>query len=77
MKYGLSIFGTTEAFQGIDHDFEEMGGLCNNSGDFISQITAFSLTENYYNPYTDKMFKCYYSSDVVISRFCDFISEVI
>lgn len=60
LSYGKSIFGTTEAFVGIEGDFERIGGLCNTPDDFINKINNFKLT-NIYNSYSKRIFEENYS----------------
>lgn len=50
LMYGKTIFGTTEAFQGYDIDFEKIGGLCNTAQEFIDKINLFRKKDNQFNP---------------------------
>ena len=61
LMYGKTVFGTTEAFQGYDVDFEKVGGLCNTAADFIRRINAFEKPANQFNPYSRRAFVEKYS----------------
>lgn len=42
LSYGKSIFGTDEAFAGIDCDYEKIGALCNTANEFISALNKYN-----------------------------------
>lgn len=57
LMYGKYIFGTKEAFEGYDIDYDKIGCLCNNREDFIEKINNhFKVVTNIYNEYSRKIF---------------------
>ena len=54
MSYGKSIFGTNEAFEGIECDYNRIGGLCNTAEDFIRHL---STPHKLFNTYTLQLFQ--------------------
>lgn len=67
MSYGKTIFGTDECFQGIECDYNKIGGLCNTANEFIGKINDYSGGP--YNEYTKSLFDNYYSNDAVQEKF--------
>lgn len=61
LMFGKTVFGTTEAFQGYDVDFDKVGGLCNTADDFIRRINSFKKPINQFNPYSRRVFVEKYS----------------
>lgn len=62
MSYGKSIIGTSEAFMGIDCNYEKIGGLCNSATEFIEVINSKRFSFN--NEYTKTLFNNEYTNDV-------------
>lgn len=73
LMYGKTIFGTTEAFQGYDVDFERVGGLCNTADEFIYKINSFKKSVDQFNSYSRTTFVEKYS----LETFCKTIREVL
>lgn len=67
MSYGKTIFGTDECFQGIECDYDKIGGLCNTDKEFIEKINNYSGST--YNEYTKALFEECYSNDAVQEKF--------
>ena len=67
MSYGKTIFGTDEGFQGIDCNYEKIGGLCNTDKQFIEKINSFK--GDLINDYVLKLFKENYSNEAVQEKF--------
>ena len=67
MSYGKTIFGTDECFQGIECDYNKIGGLCNTANEFIEKINDYSGGP--YNEYTKSLFDNYYSNEAVQEKF--------
>lgn len=63
LMFGKTIFGTTEAFQGYDIDFDKVGGLCNTAEEFIRKINLFESLPDQFNSYSRDMFVKKYSLD--------------
>ncbi len=63
LSYGKSIFGTSEAFAGIECDFAMVGGLCNSVGEFIEKLRCVKKTDGRYNAYSFDVFHSLYSDD--------------
>ena len=67
MSYGKTIFGTDECFQGIECDYEKIGGLCNTATEFINRINNYR--GGTFNEYTKSLFDSYYSNEAVQEKF--------
>ena len=75
MRYGKNIFGTTEAFEGIDVDYSEVGDLCNTESEFIDKIESRSIEQ--FNEYTYSAFLKSFSTENAFKRFSLFVDEFI
>ncbi len=74
LMYGKYIFGTKEAFEGYDIDFDKVGGLCNTKEEFINNINShFELDNTKYNKYSRNMFQKKYNTERYISEFRNFL----
>lgn len=60
LMYGKTIYGTTEAFEGFDLDYEKIGGLCNSTADFIEKINKKNFLK--FNNFSRQNFKEKYSN---------------
>lgn len=81
LMYGKSIFGTTEAFQGYEVDYEKIGGICNTAEEFILKINNYiKYWENNgkfeENKYSKEMFIKKYSYDSSIEKFKELFDEL-
>ena len=71
LMYGKNIIGTKETFEGYNLDTDKVGGLCNNSKEFIDRINYFihhPVTR--YNPYAREVFLRNNSEESTQSVFC-------
>ncbi len=75
MSYGKSIFGTDEAFAGIDVDYSKIGGLCNTSEDFIKKLNSFN--GDYINEYTRMIFESHFSDEIFVEKLRKCIEETL
>ncbi|MBR6583294.1 MAG: glycosyltransferase family 4 protein [Treponema sp.] len=58
LMYGKTIFGTPEAFEGYDLEYDKVGGLCINATDFINKINNYiSNKDEKMNSYSRNVFK--------------------
>ena len=74
LLYGKYIFATKEAFEGYHVKFDKVGGMCNNSVDFIHQLNDFrnsGLTK--YNNYSREIFLKYYDEKTNSMKFQNFL----
>lgn len=72
LMYGKTIFGTTEAFEGYELEFDEIGGLCNTEEEFIEKINLwYKLPRAKYNAMSRKIFEERYNIDKSIEIFQD------
>ena len=71
MSYGKSIFGTNEAFAGIECDYTKIGGLCNTADEFIECINKSN--KGVFNDYTYRLFKDEYSDIKFLNMLRTFI----
>ncbi|WP_308009577.1 glycosyltransferase [uncultured Fusobacterium sp.] len=81
LMYGKSIFGTTEAFQGYEVDYEKIGGRCNTAEEFILKINDYiKYWENNgkfeKNKYSEEIFIKKYSYDSSIEKFKKLFDEL-
>lgn len=77
LMYGKYIFGTKEAFEGYDIDFNKIGGLCQDREAFINAIKKhFNVCHDKYNNYSRKMFIEKYSTDKYINKFKEFLCNL-
>lgn len=76
LKFGKFIFGTREAFEGIEGDYSRIGSLCNNNDEFIEAINNWKLSnQTNYNKYSFDIFTKYYSDSVVFKKFKQFLKD--
>jgi hypothetical protein B2_15733 len=73
LSYGKSIFGTSEAFEGIYGDYAKIGGVCNTADDFITAINAADKFPA--NPYSMELFSGEYSDKSFIDKLASFLKE--
>lgn len=69
LSYGKSIFGTSEAFAGIEGDLDSIGGLCESANDFIS---ALKSEIKLHNIYSEKYFNNNFSTKVFENKLSNF-----
>lgn len=74
LRYGKTIFGTSEAFMGVEGDYNKIGGLCNTVHEFLEAINHMKYDT--YNNYSMETFKKYYSEDVVYPKFKHFLESI-
>lgn len=63
LMYGKTIFGTQEAFEGFNLNFERVGGLCNTKEEFIKKINE--NIKNKINNYSRETYLKLYSNERV------------
>lgn len=61
LMHGKYIFGTDEAFVGFELDYDEIGGLCNNSEEFITSINKFIEKDKCHNSIARNIYEKKYS----------------
>ena len=70
LMFGKYVFGTDEAFVGYDFDTDKVGGLCNTSKEFISEINTFlDMHDQYFNLYAREQFVDKYSIQAGVRAF--------
>lgn len=72
LSYGKSIFGTSEAFAGIDGDICNIGARCESENDFISALNGKLKP---HNSYSDKYFNDNFSNKVFEEKLSQFIKS--
>lgn len=75
LRYGKRVFGTVEAFEGIEADFKKIGGLCNSVEEYVAGISDMEQTT--FNKYSHEVFMQNYSDNIVRERFSSFINNTI
>lgn len=73
ISYGKSIFGTTEAFIGIECEYGKIGALCNDAREFIDALNAHDGT--LINEYTVRLYDSEYSDSSFRDRLAQFLSH--
>lgn len=76
LKYGKTILGTTEAFQGIDGDYNQIGKLCNTANEFIEGLNQLGKNEVRVNEYSLNLFREKYSNKAVFNVFKKFFFDL-
>lgn len=76
LMYGKTIFGTPAAFVGYNVDYNKVGGLCEDSKDFVEKINNFGWPQRKFNPYSRMMFLRHYETGVLLSDFSRAIINV-
>jgi hypothetical protein len=74
LMYGKTVFGTTEAFEGYDIDFEKIGGVCDSTNEFISRINRFFRSPMKYNSFSRHEFDKKFSHSVALKTFEELLS---
>lgn len=74
LSYGKSIFGTDEAFAGIDCDFSMIGGRCNTQDSFIKALNSHKKLS--FNKYSYEIFIRKYSDEYFIEDLKCFINRM-
>ena len=74
LSYGKTIIGTSEAFMGVEGDYEKIGGLCNTADEFIDTINR--MKHNTFNKYSMEVFNKFYSEEVVYPKFKEFLESI-
>ena len=75
LSYGKTIFGTPEAFVGIEGDKEKIGGYCTDAEDFINAINNYSGER--INDYSRLIFSQYYSDEVFDKKLKQFLEIIV
>ena len=73
LRHGKCIVGTSEAFVGIECDYNLIGGLCNTANEFIDCISK--LSPNLFNSYAYNLFEKYFTNQVFVSRLHKFLID--
>lgn len=73
LMYGKIIYGTTEAFEGYEIDYKEIGGLCNTSQEFIEAIVKNKRGR--YNKYSREIFISKYSTKVLEMKLKEYLQN--
>lgn len=77
LMFGKSIFGTKEAFEGYDLDYQKVGGLCNTSNEFIDKILTYLKSPIYFNEYSRSVFLEKYSNASARPIFKEMLGETL
>lgn len=73
LMYGKTIYGTTEAFEGYEVEYNKIGGLCNTKEEFIEKIN--NDKNIVFNEYSRKVFLEKYSFESSINRMKEFLEK--
>lgn len=78
LMYGKYIFGTKEAFEGYELNYDNVGALCNTKEEFILAINTKLKKYKYkYNKYSRKYFEENYSQDIFKEHIYRFLNNKI
>jgi glycosyltransferase involved in cell wall biosynthesis len=70
LMYGKNILGTSEAFEGYEIDYGQVGGLCNTAEEFIAAIQKFGTNPRpKFNEYSRRIFLEKYSEEAIVEKF--------
>lgn len=75
LKYGKTVFGTSEAFEGIEVDYSSVGALCNNARAFINAINSSDI--KYFNEYSYRVFHELYSYNAIFQKYKLFVDTLL
>lgn len=73
LMYGKTIYGTTEAFEGYEVEYNKVGGLCNTLEEFIEKIN--NDKNEVFNEYSRKIFLEKYSFESSVNRMKEFLEK--
>lgn len=73
LMYGKTIYGTTEAFEGYEVEYNKIGGLCNTKEEFIEKINNDKNLK--FNEYSRKIFLEKYSFESSVNRMKEFLEK--
>lgn len=81
LSYGKTIFGTKEAFEGYEVDYDKVGGLCNTAEEFIEKINKYikwweENNKPKFNEYSETIFKEKYSYESSLEKFKKLFREL-
>lgn len=71
MSFGKSIFGTDEAFAGVECDYEKIGGLCKTAEEFIEALSNHDA--DVINEYSLEIFNRGFSDSSFVARLENFL----
>lgn len=71
LSYGKSIFGTEEAFTGIETDFDSIGAKCDSKEDFIDALK--SSPHQQFNKGSYEFFNNNLSTEVFVTKLSQFL----
>lgn len=71
--FGKPFFGTTEAFEGYDVEYDKVGALCNSDVEFIDAIENNKVS---YIDYSRQLFLSNYSYESLVNKITDIIGRV-
>lgn len=74
LSWGKSFYGTSEALEGVDCDYSQLGALCNTEHDFVQAINSSHGLK--INSYTLKIFKEGFSDSSFADRLKSFFDKI-
>ncbi len=66
LMYGKTIYGTTEAFEGFELEYDKVGGVCNSKEEFVENINEKLCSKN--NRYSREVYLNKYSNISIIKE---------
>lgn len=76
LMFGKNIFATSEAFEGYDIDYKEVGALCNNAEEFVNAINSYNTNAERFNSYSRRAYETKYSQIVFTEKLKKVISDL-
>lgn len=73
LMYGKTIYGTTEAFEGYEVEYNKVGGLCNTKEEFIEKVN--NDKNILFNEYSRKVFLEKYSFESSVDKMKKFLEK--
>lgn len=78
LMFGKTIFGTSEAFEGFDLDYDRVGGICNSKDEFIHRIHSYINKKNQstkFNLYSRNVYLEKYSSEAIRNKLLEVLGS--
>lgn len=76
LRYGKTIIGSQEAFEGIPYnEFPSIGKICNTAQDYIDCINNFTFP--FYNHESERAFNKYFSHEVQLKNLQNILSDLL
>ncbi len=76
LMFGKTIFATSEAFEGYNINYNEIGALCNNANEFVNAINSYVTNVGRFNSHSRMAYEARYSQTVFAEKLRLIISNL-